>query len=273
MGSKNRRFLLCLLCLCAEGLFAAEKPEESKAPKFIPGEQVRIDTDDEDIGGDHFLIYVPFDYTDDRKWPVIFFYHGASGRPTTDLIRQTTAGLGFIIVGMGYVEGGKGPLTKGEYLNQLKRERKSVLKVKRYVAEHLKVDEQRLFIAGFSKGGWHTSAMLEFSGKVWAGAVILAAGRSRTVASISTAAGKRALRGKPLYIGAGQKDPNLEAAKIAQKYYRRAGANVTFEEYEGLGHSYDPKVGTLREWLFVNASVENEKSEKTKKDAETEQND
>lgn len=255
----------CLLGLCAANpVFAKDKSKKAKEPKFVPGKEARVNTDSEDIGGDHFLVYVPSDYNDDRDWPVIFFYHGASGRPTTELIRQTTAGEGFIIVGMGYSEGGQGQLTKGKYLNYLKRERKSVLSVKRYVAEHLKVDQTRLFIAGFSKGGWHTAAMLECTGKVWAGAVILAAGRGRIVLAITTPTTRKAIKGKPIYIGAGEKDVNLASAKKAATYYERVGAMVTFEQYPGLGHDYDPNVGKLRDWLFANAAVEDKKAEKAK---------
>lgn len=271
MSLKRGRFLVCLLCLCAANpVFAKDKSQKAKEPIFVPGKEVRVNTDSEDMGGDHFLVYVPSDYNDDRDWPVIFFYHGASGRPTTELIRQTTAGKGFIIVGMGYTEGGGGQFTKGKYLNYLKRERKNVLNVKRYVSEHLKIDQQRLFIAGFSKGGWHTSAMLECSGKVWAGAVILAAGRGRIVISITTPATRKAIKGKPIYIGAGEKDTNLPSAKKAATYYERVGAKVTFEQYQGLGHDYDPGVGKLRDWLFESAGIGLAESEQPEKETQAE---
>jgi predicted peptidase len=247
--------------------FGAGKPKKQEVPKFVPGAEVRIEVDNEHIGGDHFLVYVPSDYTEKKDWPVIFFYHGASGQPTTWPFKQTTGGKGFIIIGMGYVEHGKGKVAEGEYLNYVKRERKSVLEVKRYVSRYLKVDKKRLFITGFSKGGWHTSVMLECSAKVWAGAVIFAAGRSRNAGLITTDARKRAILGKPIYIGAGETDQNLPAAKRAVTYYERLGAKVTFEEFKGAGHSFDPsKSEILRKWLLTNSSIEDAKSDRADKD-------
>ncbi|MHC4571376.1 MAG: alpha/beta hydrolase-fold protein [Planctomycetota bacterium] len=260
--------LLCLLGFCTVGLlFAADRPNKTDEPSFVPGKEVRVDIDNKRIGGDHFTVYIPSDYTDEHDWPVIFLYHGANGKPTTWPLRQVTAERGFIIIGMGYVEHSTGKTTRGEYVNYIKRERRSVLEVKRYVSRHLRVDKKRMFITGFSMGGWHTSIMLESSAKVWAGAAILCAGRSRNASLIATAAGRAALYGKPIYIGAGEKDMNLAAAKKAATYYERVGAKVTFEEHKGLGHTIDPNSETLRDWLLTNSSTKDTKSDQS--DVET----
>jgi predicted esterase len=185
------------------------------------------------------------------------------GHPTTWPFKQITGGRGFIIVGMGYVSSDEGPMTESQYLNYIKRERKSILEVKRYLVEHLKIDEKRLFVTGSSKGGWHTAAMLESTPKVWAGAVILAAGRTRAVNTLATEVGRKALRGKPIYIGAGEKDINLSAAKRAVSYYKSLGAKVTFEEYKGAEHAFDPtKPKQLYNWLIANSSVKEVQSDK-----------
>jgi len=245
-------FYFCILGL----LFAADKPEKINDPGFAPGREFRVDVDNEYIGGKHFLVYVPADYTDQYDWPAIFFYHGMNGQPTTWPFKQITNGRGFIVVGMEYILRGKTKRTKGQYINYLKRERRSVLEVKEYICEHLKIDEKRLFIAGSSKGGWHTSAMLEISARAWAGAVILAAGRYRSVNVITTTADKKVLRGKPIYIGAGEKDMNLASAKRAASYYRGRGAEVTFEEYKGAGHAFDPaRPKKLYDWLLTNSAA------------------
>ncbi len=251
-----------LLCGCIAGLlFAADKPKKINDFNFVPGEEVRVDVNNKYIGGDHFLVYVPTDYTDEHNWPAIFVYHGMGGQPTTWPFRQITNGKGFIIVGMEYLHRGKAKLTKGEYINYFKRERKSVLEVKRYVCERLKIDEERLFVTGTSKGGWHTSSIFESSTKVWAGAVIIAAGRSRNARLLSSSAGRKALRGKPIYIGAGEKDINLPWAKKAATYYKSLGAEVTFEECEGEGHGFDyTKLKELYNWLVTNSAIENVQS-------------
>lgn len=263
--NKRLNFALGVLCFCIAGLlFAVDRHEEKGEPNFVPGEEVRVDVDNKDIGGGYFLVYVPADYTDKQDWPVIFVYHGMNGQPTTWPFRQITNGKGFIVIGMEYLSRGRAKRTKGQYINYFKRERKSVLEVKRYVSKHLKIDEKRLFVTGTSKGGWHTSALLESSPNVWAGAVILAAGRSRFVNIITSSANKKALHGKPIYIGVGEKDTNLASAKKAVSYYEGLGAEVTFEEFKGAGHAFDyTKLKMLYNWLIANSSVEDAQSDKT----------
>lgn len=265
----NKRLLSTLSIICLFGfciaapLFAADKPQRSELPKFALGEEIRVDVDNKYIGGDHFLVYVPSDYTADANWPVIFVYHGMNAQPTTWPFRQATQGKGFIIIGMGYVPQENSKMTKEQYIDYMGRERRSVLEVKRQVSKALKIDEDRFFVGGFSKGGWHSSAMIESSPKVWAGAVIFAAGRSRSVSLISTPAGKKALQDKPIYIGAGEKDANLRSAKRAAEYYKQLGAKVTFEEFKGAGHGFDPTGSQiLYNWLVTNSSADDTKSDK-----------
>lgn len=266
----NKRLILlsivfvCLLFLYIGGLlFAADKSEKTDVPVFTPGSEVRIDIKDKGIGGDHFLVYVPSDYTDKQDWPVIFIFHGMHGQPNTWPFRQITNGEGYILIGMEYILQGQSQLTKKEYVDYFRRERKSILEVKRYIVKHLRIDEKRLFVTGMSKGGWHTSSILESSPKVWAGAVILAAGRSHNVNLITNQNNKNSLRDKPIYIGAGEKDGNLDAARKAALYYENLGAKVTLEVYEGAEHAFDhtaPK--KLYSWLLANSAVGEDESDR-----------
>ena len=264
-----------LLCLCiAWPIFAADRPaarvspsadnlEKINDPNFAPGREARIDVNSKLVGIDHFMVYVPSDYNDNQDWPVIFFYHGQGGQPTTWPFKQITDGNGFVVIGMGYVPGSENPMTEGQYINYLKRQLKSVLEVKKYVSKRLRINDKRLFVTGSSKGGWYTSAMLESSTKVWAGAIVLAAGRSQNAHLLTTDSDRMALRGKPIYIGAGEKDMNLAAAKKAAAYYESMGAKVTFEEYKGAEHAFDPtKPKKLYDWLITNGSAEDAQSGK-----------
>jgi predicted esterase len=253
-----------LLCFCIAGqLLAADNPEKINDPNFAPGREARIDVNSKLVGIDHFMVYVPSDYNDNQDWPVIFFYPGMGGQPMTWPFRQITEGCGFVVVGMGYVPGSENPMNQGQYINYIKRLRKSAFEVKKYISERLRIDDERLFITGCSKGGWYTSAILESSSKVWAGAVILAAGRSQNARLIATGANRKALRGKPIYIGAGERDVNLASAKKAVVYYERLGAEVTFEEYKGVGHiCYPPYPEKLYSWLIANSSVEKTQPDK-----------
>jgi predicted peptidase len=254
-----------LLCFCIAGLlFAADMPERIADANFVPGGEARIEVNSKRVGIDHFMVYVPSDYNDNQDWPVIFFYPGQGGQPTTWPFKQITGGKSFVIIGMGYVPGSESPMTEGQYINYIKRLRKSAFEVKKYVSKRLRIDDKRLFITGCSKGGWYTSSMLESSSKAWAGAVIFAAGRSQNARLIATDSSRMALRGKPIYIGAGESDINLAAAKKAVIYYEKLGAKVTFEEYEGAGHiCVPPNPKKLYDWLIANSSVENAQSGRT----------
>jgi predicted esterase len=272
-----------LLCFCIAGLLfaadpptsepqasrpssrrvspSADNPEKINDPNFVPGQEARVDVNNKLVGIDHFMVYVPFDYNDKQDWPVIFFYHGMGGQPTTWPFKQITGDRGFIIIGMGYVTGSESPMTEGQYINYIKRLRKSALEVKKYIAECLRIDEKRLFITGCSMGGWYTSSIFESSSKAWAGVVILAAGRSQNARLIAAESGRIAVRGKPIYIGAGERDTNLAAARKAVAYYERFGAKVTFEQYQGEGHiCTPPNPKKLYDWLIANSSVENTQS-------------
>lgn len=262
----DRRLLWLLsFFVCVSGaVFGAGRARKGEVPKFVPGEEVRVEVDDERIGDDHFMVYVPSDYNDEHDCPVIFCYHGQSGQPTTWPMRQAVRGKGFIVIGMGYLPAKK-KMTKREYIGLIKREKRSVLEVKKYVGEHLKIDEKRLFVSGFSKGGWHSAKMVEASPRGWAGAVIFAAGRRGIVQPAS----KKAFRGKPIYIGAGENDVNMKAAKRAAAYYRRLGAEVTFEEFKGAGHGFDPSGSeTLYNWLVSNSATGDAENEPADKEVE-----
>ncbi|MDD5063504.1 MAG: prolyl oligopeptidase family serine peptidase [Phycisphaerae bacterium] len=250
--------LVYLFLFCIAGpLSAADNAE----PNFTPGEETNVNVDRKIFGIDNFMVYVPSDYNDNRDWPVIFFYHGMGGEPATGLFRYLTKGCGFIVIGMAYVPGSQSPMNEGQYISYIKRLRKSALEVKKYVAEHLRIDEKRLFITGCSMGGWYISSILESSPKAWAGVVILAAGRSRNIRLVAADVGRMAMRGKPIYIGAGERDANLAAARKAQAYYQRLGANVTFEQFQGVGHICDPpNRQKLYNWLISNSSVEDTQS-------------
>ena len=56
--------------------------------------------------------------------------------------------------------------------------------------------------------------------------------------------------GKPVYIGVGERDMNLEVAKVSVDAYRGLGANVTFEIYAGLGHEADSHSKVLADWFL-----------------------
>ena len=235
---------------------AAESPQR---PELNPGNEVLIQAECEGIAESHFMLYLPADFNDSADWPSIFFYRGQGESLSTGFFQQITQSRGFVIAAMEYVPIENKEMTRDQYLDYLKAELKNTAVVRRYIEKglHIKLDPKRTFLAGISKGGWLVSELFESRPGMWSGAIIIAAGRRE----IAGSAVNDRFKNKRIYIGAGEKDPNLKAAQKARDFYQQAGADVTFEEYEGLGHAADPNSAPLRKWLFSNtATAETEKS-------------
>ena len=227
---------LLVLVACGACVLAAE-------PELQPGREVRVEAPD---SGGYFMLYVPNDYTPKRRWPVIFCYHGQGGKPTSWPFTSVTQGKGFIIVGMEYLEREARRMTLEELDRLAEREVQSMQRVAAYVERRLRVDKRQYFCGGFSKGGWMASQIGEASSGTWAGLAILGAGRQKLEWPMKN---PHVLRRKPIYIGCGDKDPNYKAANVSADFYRKHGAKVTFETYEGLGHNMKTDSRILLDWL------------------------
>jgi dienelactone hydrolase len=176
--------------------------------------------------------------------PVIFYY---GGDPDTTFFRYITDSKGAIILGMSYANEPRPPITKGAYTNYIKGEVRMLGSLTKYLQKDLglRIDESRLIITGRSRGGWLTNDIFEYRPQPWAGAAIVSAGRRATTKPASIAE----FKGKPVYIGAGEFDPNMKAAKRSRAFLLRAGADVTFEMYEGFGHKMDTESAVFRQWI------------------------
>jgi tetratricopeptide (TPR) repeat protein len=149
---------------------------------------------------------------------------------------------------MEYLVRGIQKLTLEQHADYVAREVASFERVAAWVEEHVSVDTAQYFCGGFSKGGWTTSGMGEAIPDTWAGFAIMGAGRQYFDRPLKN---PRALRGKPIYIGCGTKDTNHPHAKQAADFYRKHGAVVTFEPYEGLGHEMKWETKVLPNWLYA----------------------
>jgi predicted esterase len=242
------RVLLATGLLGLAAASGAEKPgPKGPEPDLSPGRETRVDNDK--VGEGYFTVYVPSDYKADRRWPVIFCYHGQGGKPTVWPFKDVTGGKGFIVVGLGYIENTPKSMTMPELDRLIAQEFQVVGTVAAYLERRLKVERDQFFVGGFSAGGWMASSVGEASPSTWAGIAILGAGRQKFELPLKNPA---SLRNKPLYVGVGDKDPNFEAAKIGVAFYKKVGARVTFEEYPGLGHTMKMDTKVLPEWLLSN---------------------
>ncbi|MBE3071261.1 MAG: hypothetical protein IMZ66_13585 [Planctomycetes bacterium] len=245
-----RRHLVALMALLGAVALAtpvlaaptAEKPAAAELPDLPAGAETKVE--DASIGGNgYYLVYVPGDWTPDRKWPLVVCYHGINGDATTWPFRQVLGGKDVIVIGMEYYKrGSEGFGAVGEDVANVKRILPPLVK-------KLSVDTGQLFIGGFSKGGFMTSSIAGRTLSLWAGILITGAGRGG--GGGGEGGGGSGYKGKPIYIGVGENDEARKSAESAVTSYRGLGAQVTFELYKGLGHSVDANSKVMREWFMA----------------------
>lgn len=223
--------LLSLAPLSARGADAGVPPEQAV---FAPGKEVKI-LDPKTGGLGYYLVYTPKDYTPDREWPTLFCYHGHGGDPTTWPIKQAVDGNGYIIVGMEYID--------RETKNDAKEDIDNLNRIRAFVGSKLKINSKLVFMGGFSQGGWSTSRFSNLYMDQLAGIMIMGAGGGPNEKAAAL------LKGKPVFVGVGELDDANKNARAAKDAYAAKGADVTFEEFKGLGHTADVKDKALHDWL------------------------
>jgi predicted peptidase len=225
--------------LCLQSAGAADEENNSGAVTFDkatlePGRIEKID-DPRTGGWEYWTLYVPKDYTPDRAWPILYCYHRMDQEAQVWPFRELTDGVGYIIVGMEYLNRKVGgPRAKKELAN-LKR-------IHDLLAKRLRIDDKLQFIGGFSQGGWETAHIAEAAPQLFAGMIITGAGRINY-------GSPPLVRGQHIFIGVGEQDGNRTAAEGTADYYRKRGAQVVMEIFKGLGHDVDTKNATLKTWL------------------------
>jgi predicted esterase len=99
--------------------------------------------------------------------------------------------------------------------------------IKKYLKE-LNIDKKRIYMFGFSMGGWHTSVVAPRLPTVFAAFVIAGAGNKAGV--------PKANKGYPSAgILIGKSDPNYKHSVSAYEQYKRAGWDTKFWDFDG-GH-------------------------------------
>jgi len=239
-------WLAAAACWCVALAVTPDADGGEADPELRPGVESRVEAP---RSGGHFIVYVPTDYAPTRRWPVIFCYHGQNGQPTAEPFKRVLGGKGFIIVGMEYLKRGVQRMTIAQMKEYMGQEAASFERAAAWVEQRLKVDKAMYFCGGFSKGGWTTSGLAEAIPRTWCGVAIMGAARQYFETPMDKPG---ALRGKPIYIGCGTKDPNFPHAEKSVRFYRKHGAKVTFEPYDGLGHSMKWDTETLPKWLYAN---------------------
>ena len=239
---RSVRIVCCnaLLLLLFHSAFAAEFPTLSA------GKEVRITAPKT---GKTFLLYLPIDYTDQRPFPVIFCYHGYRGTATTWPFKQVTKGQGFIVAGMNYAT--------DAYYHKLRFNTTGPEKIffdeaLEIISTRVNVDQDYIFMGGYSQGGYSTTVLGEQLLGRLAGNLVLGAGRCYVDMNPPPA---ELIRGHPFFYGVGElDDPHYPRAKRAFQFYTESGADVAFEEWKDETHKLSPQWMTktkMREWLIA----------------------
>lgn len=209
------------------------------------GEDFRLKVDGVE---DEILVSLPEGHDASRSWPAVFYYHGTNGRPKTSLIRAHAGNEDWIVVGMGYAQRGTFQLTPAA----MEAEVRVLKEVRAELQRRAGLDPARVYISGFSKGGWVTGLLLQKERSL-AGGMILGAGHQHQLESETLPLTKDT----PVYIGVGRDDLNYPAGLRALVFFRKLGAKVEMEAWRGTGHSF-PRGGAkgLKDWLALRLGKE-----------------
>ncbi|MEZ5329431.1 MAG: hypothetical protein R3F19_30660 [Verrucomicrobiales bacterium] len=226
------------------GLYAQEPVPELE---LIPGKSSQLSWPGLDAP---ITVRLPTSWTADRKWPVIFYYHGTGGRTTISLPVDYTGGDHFVIVGMTYTIKGS---VSGDQSEQFYRDTVRIFEeVRTHLAQVASVDPDRAYVGGFSKGGWTAAYFADKYPLKIAGALILGAGVNPFREGEEL---QRFRDDTPIYVGVGQLELNYAVSLQSADHYGKRGARVTLDVYDGLGHqpASNPRSDFLEQWLLIEA--------------------
>lgn len=201
-----------------------------------------------------YQVYVPADWTKNKKWPVILFLHGAGERGDDGLI-QTEVGLGTAI---------RRHPDRFPSIVILPQCRKNVwwsdpameaqlLQALDKTVKEFNGDPQRIYLTGLSMGGfgtWYLAA--KYPGKFAALAPVCGGVRPGADTAADPYAMTAQKVGKtPTWVFHGDADkavPVAQSRKMVEAL-KAAGGNVRYREYEGIGHNSWDKAYAEPEFL------------------------
>ena len=193
-------------------------------------------------------VRLPEAYDENRTWPVLFVYPGLGQPPTTAPWCNWAAGRNFVLVSLPHPDDQPAAPARSTSPELLRTLRQDFAQARAWAVREAHGDERRMFMGGISKGGFTASLLGEPELGRLAGLVLLLAGRSYPVTDAPDGA---TYRGKWIFVGAGEADPNLRSARQAAEFFTRQGAQVTFEEFAGTGHAVPAQPERLAAWLQV----------------------
>lgn len=193
----------------------------------------------QDEAGDHkYTVFVPADYTPDKKWPVILYLHSA-GQRGNDGKAQTALGLGPSIRDRAKTFGfitvfPQAEDTKGRILTAWSPDSSDgarALKILETVEKNYNVDTQHRILTGWSMGGYGVWLMAAAHPDMWSALVPVSGGGDPAIAP--------QVNHLPIWAFHGAADPIVkvdESRKLIDAL-KAAGAKPLYTEYSGVEHN------------------------------------
>ncbi|MFK7912251.1 MAG: prolyl oligopeptidase family serine peptidase [Akkermansiaceae bacterium] len=205
------------------------------------------------VKGEHkklqFQIYAPDSYTKDNKLPLVIFLHGSGergsdnekqmdGRPEKFTSEKNLSKRPCIVIAPQCPSGQH--WTNGDLVQ-------AVLSLTKDITKNMPVDEDRIYLSGFSMGGYGTWALLADSPKTFAAAIPISGGANPSIAN--------KIKNIPIWNFHGDADNAVAVnnSRTIIEALEKAKAKIKYTEYKGAGHSICRKVLSdekVMEWLF-----------------------
>lgn len=211
-----------------------------------------------------YVVYVPRDYTPDRKWPVILFLHGAGERGSNGL-PQSQVGIGTAIrmnperfpaiVVMPQCPVGK---TWGQPVGNLGVADPGTgdlaLAALDATVKLYNGDTERLYLTGLSMGGFGTWGIAaRYPSKFAALMPVCGGGKPEEMAPV--------LKNLPVWVFHGDQDmavPVARGREMVEAIKAAGGTKIKYTEYPGVGHnSWDKAYGDREAiaWLLEQRQI------------------
>jgi predicted peptidase len=196
-----------------------------------------------------YVLYVPRDYSPEKRWPVILFLHG-SGERGSDGLKQSQVGLGGAVrlyperypalVVMPQCAAGE------RWSGQMAA--LALKAVDQTLAEY-SCDPSRQYLTGLSMGGYGSWLIAAQHPTRFAAVVPVCGGGSTDDAS--------KLKELPIWVFHGDADtavPVARSRQMVEAIKAAGGSAIKYTEYPGVGHnSWDAAYAdkAMAEWLFA----------------------
>ncbi len=191
-----------------------------------------------------YRFFIPFDYTPDKKYPVLLSLHGM-GENLIDVSKGGTSTL-LCMRNMFNIE--NTPVTEAIIICPVGAQGEAAVELVEYIASKYSTDPDRYYLMGLSMGGAGTWSTIQQYPDYFAAAMPICGYGSIKDPSI--------LVDVPLYVVHGVDDTTVGvgSSRMLVEAIREAGSKVIhYEEPEGYGHSswhYATQKSEIVEWLF-----------------------